>query len=133
MSDHLEKIRAVARDCAPSHGRTTDPRFGQQHIRYWLPEPLKELLIEEFRKSEDEKTEIAVVKYFNPSGAGTWYFSEYDDEEGLFYGLCEIHEAEHGYVDLKELRDLRCPPFGLPIERDYWFTPQPLRMLRASS
>jgi len=60
-----------------------------------------------------------VVKYFNPYGSGTWYITEFDGDD-LMFGLCCIHEAELGYVNLSSLKELR-PFAGLPIERDlYW-------------
>jgi len=65
------------------------------------------------------KTRIP-LKLFNPSGAGTWWLWEYDGEDTLF-GICELFEKELGYASLSELKALRCPPFGLPLERDlFW-------------
>jgi hypothetical protein len=34
---------------------------------------------------------------------------------------------ELGYFSLSELQELRFPPYGLPIERDLYFTPTALR------
>lgn len=66
-----------------------------------------------------EESEI-VVKYFNPSGAGTWLITEGEKQENgdwLFYGCCHIFEWDWGYVLLSELESVR-GPFGLGIERD---------------
>lgn len=71
------------------------------------------------------------VKFFG-SGRGTWYATEFDGED-LFFGYvvsplgpeCD----EWGYFSLSELAELRFPPFGLPIERDLYFTPQTVREL----
>ena len=60
-----------------------------------------------------------VVKFFNPTGIGTWYITEYSPEERIFYGLCCIHEAELGYVSQDELEHFR-GRFGLGIERDLY-------------
>ena len=63
-----------------------------------------------------------VVKYFNPSGSGTWLITEGEKEEDgnwLLYGYCHIHEWEWGYVSLKELESIK-GPFGLGIERDLY-------------
>jgi hypothetical protein len=60
-----------------------------------------------------------VCKFFNPSGTGTWYITEYSPEERLFFGLCCIHEAELGYVSQDELEQFR-GRFGLSIERDLY-------------
>ena len=66
-----------------------------------------------------EEAEI-VVKYFNPSGAGTWLITEgekQEDGDWLLYGYCHIFEWDWGYVSLSELESVR-GPFGLGIERD---------------
>ncbi len=130
----LNEIRHTAstinNKCANLGLKTT--RQGKQMDKYWLPEDLKELLMEEAKRPDEEKTHIAVVKYFNPSGAGTWWVSEYHDrgDEHIadFYGKCKINfpDASLGYVNLKELRDTQLR-FGLSIERDYHWVPKPLK------
>ncbi len=68
---------------------------------------------------------IAVVKFFNPCGAGTWYAVEYDPVEKLFFGFVSIHGPgcdEWGYFSLEELESIKLP-FGLGIERDVHFKP----------
>jgi hypothetical protein len=77
------------------------------------------------------KDEVRVrVKFFNPCGAATWYATEYDAEERMFYGfvtLGDAQNAELGYFSLDELDAIRVPPFGLPIERDlHWDTKKTL-------
>ena len=42
------------------------------------------------------------------------------------FGLVDGHEKELGYVSLNELRSVR-GPLGLPIERDLYWQPKPLR------
>ena len=66
------------------------------------------------------------MKYFNPYGTGTWYFSEYDPEYDTFFGLSVLQFRELGYSSNKEMRELRAPPFKLPLERDIWFEPKVL-------
>ena len=71
----------------------------------------------------DEK--IAVVKFFGGS-RGSWYGIEFDGVD-LFFGYivsplgpdCD----ELGYFSLSELAKMRFKPFGLPIERDLYFSP----------
>tara|TARA_Y100000996_G_C22519883_1_gene642009 strand:- start:951 stop:1238 length:288 start_codon:yes stop_codon:yes gene_type:complete len=75
-------------------------------------------------KNATKKDGKAYVKWFNPTGVGTWYVSEMD-ENGICYGLSCVHEKEFGYFDKKELEELKLP-FGLGIERDLWFDPTPL-------
>jgi hypothetical protein len=67
-----------------------------------------------------------VLKLFNPCGAGTWYITEGeldaagDHTQSTLFGLCCIHEAELGYVNLGELLAVKLR-FGLKIERDlHW-------------
>ena len=65
-----------------------------------------------------------IVKYFNPCGAGTWYCYEYEEENRIFWGYADLGIpgcAECGTISLDELEDLKCPPFGLKIERDLYF------------
>jgi len=62
------------------------------------------------------------LKLFNPCGAATWWIWEYDGEDTL-YGIADlgIGFREVGTVSLSELESIKCPPFGLGIERDkHW-------------
>ena len=62
-----------------------------------------------------------VVKYFNPSGAGTWLITEgerQEDGDWLLFGYCHIQVWEWGYVSLNELMKYRDPLTGLGIEID---------------
>ena len=69
---------------------------------------------------------VAKVKYFTPDSCWTWYATEYDPEQRLFFGLVLGLEQELGYFILDEL-DAARGPLGLPIERDLHFEPKPLR------
>ncbi len=62
-----------------------------------------------------------VVKFFNPTGVGTWLITDMD-EDGIMFGLCDLGVGcpELGNVALKELEEVQLP-FGLGIERDiHW-------------
>ena len=65
-----------------------------------------------------------VVKYFNPSGAGTWLITEggeLDDGDWEFFGYVTLngYEWEWGYVLLSQLKELRDPIFHrLEVEID---------------
>ena len=64
---------------------------------------------------------IVIAKYFNPAGAGTWYATEYDPIEKMFFGYVSIFgdfNDEWGYFYLTELEQVRDPMLGLGIERD---------------
>ena len=76
-------------------------------------------------RDQDATDPMVRVKLFNPTGIGTWYLTEYDPETRMAFGRCELQDAELGYVSMAELVDFR-GRFGLPIERDLWFTPKPL-------
>lgn len=65
-----------------------------------------------------------VVKYFNPTGRGTWLITEGEKMENgdwEFFGYCHIFEWEWGYVRLSELESVKLP-FGLGIERELYDT-----------
>jgi hypothetical protein len=80
----------------------------------------------ELYSEEDKGMEaLALVKFFTPDSSWTWYASEFDGED-IFYGLVVGFEIEFGYFSLKELQSAR-GPMGLPIERDLYFEPKPLR------
>lgn len=72
--------------------------------------------------SADFQREVKpVVKFFNPTGVGTWLISEMDND-GIMFGLCDLGmgSPELGYVSLQELEEVKLP-FGLSIERDiHW-------------
>ena len=76
--------------------------------------------------SQEEKgleSEV-VVKYFNPTGIGTWLITEgekQEDGDWLLYGYCNLFEWEWGYVLLSELESVKLP-FGLSIEREMYVT-----------
>ena len=64
-----------------------------------------------------------IVKFFNPTGAGTWYCYEYEQEEGIFWCFANIGNdtfAECGTVALSEIQNFR-GRFNLGIERDIHF------------
>lgn len=83
-------------------------------------------LLERFNKvgrQEEVKDPIVITKFFNPTGAGTWYATEYNPESKIFFGYVSIFgdwNDEWGYFSLEELESLR-GPFGLGIERDLYF------------
>ena len=117
-----------------------------------------ENLFKKLGRQEKLDDPIVVAKFFNPTGAGTWYATELiylikrTDEDGepetleveaskidefkdcevvdmLFFGYVSIHGDfcdEWGYFELSELESVKCPPFGLGIERDLFFNPKPI-------
>ena len=72
---------------------------------------------------ENEADPIIIAKFFNPTGAGTWYVTEYNPKEKVFYGYVSIfgdHNDEWGSFGLDELESIK-GKFGLGIERDKYF------------
>ena len=75
--------------------------------------------------SQDEKGLNAevLVKFFNPTGVGTWYITEankLEDGDYEMFGYCHLGDdenAEFGNVLLSDLEDIKLP-YGLKIERD---------------
>lgn len=79
------------------------------------------LLANGAKRDQDHKP---VVKFFNPTGAATWLFTELDPSDGdTLFGLCDLGMGtpELGYASLAELSRFR-GRFGLGIERDRHFT-----------
>ncbi len=71
-----------------------------------------------------EETKV-IAKFFFPVGATTWYATEFDPVEGLFFGFANLGDdtmAELGYFTLKELEEFKHPKYpSLSIERDkFW-------------
>jgi hypothetical protein len=112
-------------------------------------------LFKKLGRQEKVDDPIVVAKFFNPTGPGTWYATELiyvirgKNEEGeieveaskidefkdcevvdmLFFGYVSIHGDfcdEWGYFELSELESVKCPPFGMGIERDLYFDPKPI-------
>ena len=64
---------------------------------------------------------VVYVKYFNPCGSQSWFMTEYDPEQRLFFGyITGMHEDELGYFSRDELESIKLR-FGLYIERDTHF------------
>jgi hypothetical protein len=77
---------------------------------------------------EEIKDPLVIAKFFNPTGAGTWYATEYDPESRTFFGYVTIFgdwNDEWGYFSLEELESIR-GAFGLGIERDLHFEEKPI-------
>lgn len=85
----------------------------------------KALLANGARSARGEDIDPApVVKLFTPDANATWLLTELDPSDSdRAFGLCDLGLGcpELGYVSILELRALR-GPFGLPVERDEWFS-----------
>ena len=86
---------------------------------------------QEVGSQENVKDPIVIAKFFNPTGAGTWYATEYDSIQKIFFGYVSIfgdHNDEWGSFSLEELESVK-GQFGLGIERDLYFTEKPISNL----
>ncbi len=74
---------------------------------------------------------MVVCRFFTPDSNWTWYVTEGspEGEDFIFFGFVVGHFPELGYFSLNELEEVR-GPFGLPIERDLWWTPVGLSRVR---
>ena len=82
-----------------------EKRFSEVGSQEWVSDPL------------------ILAHYFNPTGAGNWYATEYDPVNRIIYGYASIFgdwNDEWGDTALSELEAFK-GQWGLGIERDlYW-------------
>lgn len=74
-------------------------------------------------RQENSNDPIVVAKFFNPTGAGTWYATEYNPASREFFGYVSIfgdYNDEWGSFSLAELESYH-GKFGVGIERDLYF------------
>ena len=86
---------------------------------------------EQVGRQEDNQDPLVIAKFFNPTGAGTWYATEYNPQDKTFFGYVSIFNDwndEWGYFSLIELESLK-GPFGLGIERDIYFNSKPFSQI----
>ena len=75
----------------------------------------------QFHIGNDLEKQVVVAKFFNPTGAGTWWFINQDPEDPDYcWGICHIFEWEIGSFSKSELVEFR-GRLGLRIERDLYF------------
>jgi hypothetical protein len=70
---------------------------------------------------------IAYVKFFCPGSHWVWYVIAFDGDD-TFFGFVRGDYPEFGTFSLSELEQLRSG-LSLPVERDRFFKPTPLREL----
>lgn len=81
--------------------------------------------------SEQSAQDIVIhAKFFALGSAATWLVAEFDAEDNIVYGYCDLYGlgrdggAEWGSTSVAELESLRY--LGIPrVERDIHFTPRP--------
>jgi hypothetical protein len=91
-----------------------------------LTKAIKEKLPKLYSQEHNEDP-IVYVKFFNPCGSESWFFTEYDGVD-IFFGKffsASCPDGEFGYTSLKEIQNIK-GPMGIGIERDTSFRPKPL-------
>jgi len=86
-----------------------------------------EARFKEVGSQENVKDPIVIAKFFNPTGSGTWFATEYDPENRLFFGYVSLfgdYNDEWGEFSLDELEQTTVR-MGLGIERDLYFDETP--------
>lgn len=94
----------------------------------------------------DVEDPMVHCKFFTPDAGWTWYVIEGSairgeeevplaqsdpgtEDDVIFFGLVQGFDVELGTFSLRELEEVR-GPLGLPIERDMYFEPAPLSVIR---
>ena len=98
-----------------------------------LPKAIQAKLPPLYSQEKKGEDAIAQVKFFTPYSNWYWFATEFDPEQGLFFGKVIGHETEMGYFSLQELEELtkRIGWTNLPaVERDCHFSPKPLKDCR---
>ena len=86
---------------------------------------LNDEIIKRFKtvgSQKNDKNPLVIAKFFNPCGSGTWYATEYNAKDKIFFGYVSLfgdHNDEWGGFSLEELESVK--GFGgLGIERDLY-------------
>ena len=81
-------------------------------------------LITKFNKigeQSDEENPLVIAKFFDPTGSGTWYATEYNSETNICFGyVTGLTYDEWGTFSIDELQSVKVR-FNLSIERDIHF------------
>ena len=76
--------------------------------------------------------QIILAKFFYSNGAATWWATEYNPRDRMFFGFVLLYDdaqgGEWGLFSLDELQGLQTS--GLGIERDIWWKEKPSSQVR---
>ncbi len=81
-----------------------------------------EELFAKIGNQENIKDPLVIAKFFDPTSSWTWFATEYNPKDQIFFGMVHGFEKEMGYFSLDELQNVKCR-FGLRLERDRGFRP----------
>lgn len=88
---------------------------------YVLISPSIKTSFQEVGDQSEVDNPIVITKFFNPCGAGTWYATEYNEEDNCCFGyVTGLGYDEWGSFSINELQAISLP-FGMKIERDLYF------------
>lgn len=73
--------------------------------------------------TQDGNDPTVIVKFFTPWANWTWYATEYNPKDRIFYWYVVWTESEWGEFSLDELESLEWP-LWFKIERDIHFSPK---------
>jgi len=128
---YLSKTKPAANQPRSTHNVNIDyqANIGNRRGKYvvadyrWDPKGEQKEL---YTKIDESPEEIKIVaKFFDPCSQWTWYATEYDPIDRLFFGLVRGFETELGYFSLDELEAVK-GNLGLGIEWDLHFGDHPL-------
>lgn len=127
-SQTIQEVIEILNERDFSLGLRTLSRRGNQKYEHWFPEEIQKYMIKQYLLPEEEKSGLAVIKWFGASYTG--WFSELDPENDTVYGRVHIGgvtygDPEYGYSSVRELRTTKLGVFNW-AERDYHFNPIPL-------
>lgn len=81
------------------------------------------------RQEEKGENALVICKFFCPWSNWTWFATEYDPADRIFFGLVQGFEVELGSFSLDEFATVRGPG-GLGIERDLHWSERTLAEVR---
>ena len=128
-SNRRDDSHAVAHTLREQREEEALARETAKRAHTLLPSEIAEKLPPLYANEEQGEDAIAELKLFTPWTNWTWYASEYDPEERIFFGVVVGHERELGYFSRDEIEAIRGPA-GLRIERDLHWSPKPLKECR---
>jgi hypothetical protein len=76
--------------------------------------------------TSEDPNPAAVLKWFTPDANWTWYVVEFDPDTRICYGLVRGFEREFSSFSLTEIEQIR-GALRLPVERDIYWEPRPVR------
>jgi hypothetical protein len=87
---------------------------------------IDKLLFNQYKFGSNLSKQKVVAKIFNPYGEGRWYLLNSDpDDPDYLWAIVSMHgNVEIGSVSRNELMNLRLTKYGLPLERDLYFSPK---------